>query len=52
VDPEAWLIAEYTLTEQGYVLRSVTEEGEVFRPSLFEGLEIDLKAIMTTTQRP
>ncbi|MCL6476229.1 MAG: Uma2 family endonuclease [Firmicutes bacterium] len=52
VDPEAWLIAEYALTEQGYVLRSVTEEGEVFRPSLFEGLEIDLKAIMTTTQRP
>jgi Uma2 family endonuclease len=52
VYPEAWLIAEYALTEQGYVLRSVTEEGEVFRPSLFEGLEIDLKAIMTTTQRP
>jgi Uma2 family endonuclease len=52
VDPEAWIIAEYELTEQGYVLRSVTEEGEVFRPSLFEGLEMDLKAIVTATPRP
>jgi Uma2 family endonuclease len=52
VDPEAWIIAEYELTEQGYVLRSVTEEEEVFRPSLFEGLEMDLKAIVTATPRP
>lgn len=46
VDPETLLIAEYELTEHGYILRSVVEVGEPFHPQAFEGLTIDLQALL------
>jgi Uma2 family endonuclease len=42
IDPETLLVAEYELTPEGYVLRSHVEGGAVFRPRLFEGLELKL----------
>lgn len=46
IDPETLLIAEYELTERGYILRSVVEAGEPFRPRVFEGFTIDLQALL------
>jgi Uma2 family endonuclease len=47
IDPESLLIAEYELTEEGYVLRSHVEEDTPFRPRLFPNLEIRLSELMS-----
>jgi len=46
IDPETLLIAEYELTPEGYVLRSHVEGDAVFRPRLFEGLELKLTDLL------
>jgi Uma2 family endonuclease len=47
VDPEALRILEYRLEEHGhYAVQSVVKRGQIFRPGLFPGLEIDLAALM------
>jgi len=46
IDPETLLIAEYELTPEGYVLRSRVEGDAVFRPRLFEGLELKLTDLL------
>jgi Uma2 family endonuclease len=44
VDPEALTIIEYCRTNEGlYVVHAGIEPGQVFRPGLFPGLEIDLE---------
>jgi len=47
IDPEALTILEYRLAEHGhYAVQSSVDRGQVFRPALFPGLEIDLGALM------
>lgn len=36
----------YTMTPEGYLLRASVEGGQPFRPHLFEGLEINLAALL------
>lgn len=47
---QSLVIEEYHATEPGYVRVSTTAPGEVFRPQLFPGLEIDLAAILEDTE--
>jgi Uma2 family endonuclease len=43
IDPEALTIIEFRLAEHGhYAIHAGVERGQVFRPGLFPGLEIDL----------
>lgn len=42
VDPLGHTLEAYTLTEQGYGLTETRSAGEIFRPTLFPGLEIPL----------
>lgn len=46
VDPESLLVAEYELTEEGYVLRSHVQGDTPFRPRLFPGLEVRLSEMV------
>ncbi|HIE53261.1 MAG TPA: Uma2 family endonuclease [Armatimonadetes bacterium] len=46
VDPDDLSLEEYQLTPQGYVGRGRVEAGEVFRPGLFPGLEINLQTLL------
>jgi Uma2 family endonuclease len=47
IDPEALTILEYHLAEHGhYAVQSSIDHGQVFRPALFPGLEIDLGALL------
>jgi len=49
VDPESLGIAEYHATPEGYLRTASMEAGQVFRPGLFPGLEIDLKRLTEGT---
>lgn len=43
IDPEALTVLEFRLGEHGhYAVNARVERGQVFRPGLFPGLEIDL----------
>ncbi|GBC95909.1 hypothetical protein HRbin16_01709 [bacterium HR16] len=46
IDPESLLIAEYELTEEGYVLRSHVQGDASFRPKLFPEWEIRLSELV------
>jgi Uma2 family endonuclease len=47
IDPEQLTIIEYHLAESGrYEVTACVETGQAFRPGIFEGLEIDLAALM------
>jgi len=48
VDPESLLVAEYELTEEGYVLRRHVQGDAPFRPRLFPELEIRLSEMVPT----
>lgn len=43
---QSLIIEEYRHTSDGYLRVSTTAPGEVFRPQLFPGLEIDLAALL------
>ena len=46
VDQDTLAIEEYHLQPEGYVRTSSVDAGEVFRPGLFPGLEINLKELV------
>ena len=47
IDPEQLTVIEYHLAESGrYEVTACVETGQVFCPGVFEGLEIDLAAMM------
>ncbi len=46
VDPEDLTIEEYHHSPEGYVRVAGADAGEVFRPGLFPGLEIDLQKLI------
>jgi Uma2 family endonuclease len=46
VDQDTLTIEEYHLRQEGYVRTASVDEGEVFRPGLFPGLEIDLRELV------
>ncbi|MFQ6039864.1 MAG: Uma2 family endonuclease [Candidatus Poribacteria bacterium] len=47
IDPDELTVIEYHLAESGrYEVMACVETGQVFRPDVFEGLEIDLAALM------
>ena len=45
IDPETFLVEEYQHTPTGYLLSASVPAGQPFRPRLFPGLEIDVRAI-------
>jgi Uma2 family endonuclease len=47
IDPVELTIEEYHLSNGRYVCAASVAAGEVFRPGLFEGLEIDLQTMMS-----
>ncbi len=46
IDSETLLVQEFQLTPEGYLLRTVADAGEVFRPAALPGLEINLQALL------
>jgi len=47
IDPDELTVIEYHLSESGrYEILACVETGQVFRPGVFEGLEIDLVELM------
>jgi len=47
IDPEALTVIEFRLGEHGhYVINAGVERGQVFRPGVFPGLEIDLGRLL------
>ncbi|MGC8783911.1 MAG: Uma2 family endonuclease [Armatimonadota bacterium] len=48
IDPESLLIAEYELSEEGYVLRNHVEGDAPFHPRLFPDMEVRLSELMST----
>ncbi|MBI2876947.1 MAG: Uma2 family endonuclease [Candidatus Tectomicrobia bacterium] len=53
IDPEALTILEYRLAKDGhYMVHTAVERGQVFRPGLFPGLEIDLCALLGEEPAP
>jgi len=48
---QSLVIEEYHATEPGYVRVSTTSPGEVFRPQLFPGLEVNLAALLRETEQ-
>jgi Uma2 family endonuclease len=47
IDPVELTVEEYHLANGHYVCASSVAAGEVFRPGVFEGLEIDLQTMMS-----
>lgn len=47
IDPQEVSVEEYHLKEGYYVRTASVAEGEVFRPGVFPGLEIDLAALVS-----
>jgi Uma2 family endonuclease len=47
VDSETLSVQEYEYTPDGYLLRASVEGGQPFQPRLFEGLTIDLAALLS-----
>ncbi|MBI1930511.1 Uma2 family endonuclease [Candidatus Poribacteria bacterium] len=46
IDPIALTVEEYRLTPDGYLRASTVDNGEDFRPHLFEGLVINLEQLL------
>ena len=46
VDPDELTVEEYRHSAEGYVRTGGADAGEVFRPGLFQGMEIDLKKLV------
>ncbi|MBI3947945.1 MAG: hypothetical protein HY321_18655 [Armatimonadetes bacterium] len=45
IDPMELVVEEYQLVEGRYVRAASVAAGSVFRPGIFPGLEIDLRAL-------
>lgn len=46
IEGETLMIQEFQLTPEGYLLRTVADAGEVFRPAALPGFEINLQALL------
>ena len=51
IDRETFIIEEYHARPEGYVRTAGTDAGEVFRPGLFPGLEINLLELIEGEKR-
>jgi Uma2 family endonuclease len=51
VEPDTFSIAEFCASPEGYLCTATVGTGEIFRPRLFPGLEIDLKTLMEGKMR-
>lgn len=52
VDPSDYTVEEYHLTPEGYLRTGGVRAGQVFRPRLFPGLELDLRALVEPPTSP
>ncbi len=46
IDGETLMVQEFQLTPEGYLLRTVAEAGEVFRPAALPGFELNLQRLL------
>lgn len=46
IDSETLTVCEYQHTPDGYLLRTVAEEGELFQPRALEGFSLNLKELL------
>jgi Uma2 family endonuclease len=46
IEGDTLLIQEFQLTPEGYLLRTIADAGEVFRPAALPGFELNLQALL------
>ncbi len=46
IDSETLTIYEYQHTPDGYLLRTLAQEGELFQPRALEGFSLNLKELL------